>query len=263
LPAAPDTLNRSDGFLSQSYAYYKAVRRSIMLEYGRKHKACIATAARHLSWRLDGRTTTSFCPVALAILRWRMKWEGVGSPKALLRAPLHGPLGIVVWLSLDAPLPDGNWSEAAMRWLTLHMFGMVCLDSFRSFLEEAQQAGAHDRILWLPFPARDFQQRTTVVLGCDRGLDPVRLRTSTFDGGHDADLSTRRFPGGAEHRRKHARQLSKNTASGNPVSGLFRTAGAAARVEVAPPPIDARENSAGSVRGPSPVLVFLSPTHIL
>ncbi|REE07128.1 hypothetical protein B0G71_7605 [Paraburkholderia sp. BL27I4N3] len=112
---------------------------------------------------MDSRSTPPFCPVAQAVLRWRTKWEGFGVPEALLHPPLHGPLGIVVWLSRYAPIAPREWSESTSRWLTLHLFAIACLDSFHTFLHEAQQTRSHERVVWRPFPVHDFPQREVVA----------------------------------------------------------------------------------------------------
>ncbi len=206
-----DATVRGDELLSRARCCYKAIRRRIMREFGGQHQGCIASAARHLHWRMDGRSTTPFCPVAQAVLRWRTKWEGFGVPEALLHPPLHGPLGIVIWLSRYAPIAGSEWSDATCRWLTLHLFAIACLDSFYAFLREAQQARRHERIVWWPFPIDDFPQRELIVQGGDRPDDPVRFRLTSFERGPGTDASPRRVPGGAAHRNQHARLLGGNT----------------------------------------------------
>ncbi|MBC8752141.1 MULTISPECIES: hypothetical protein [Paraburkholderia] len=83
----PDASDCADELLSGARSCYKAIRRQITREYSGQHQPCIASAAHHLRWRMDGRSTTPFCPVAQAVLRWRTKWEGFGVPEALLHPP--------------------------------------------------------------------------------------------------------------------------------------------------------------------------------
>lgn len=193
---------------------YRAVRRWIMREYCTGHRACIATAARHLSWSLTGGTTTPFCPIAQALLRWRCKWEGFGTPSALLQRPLHGPLGLAVWLSLYAPVAPRSWSHCASRWVTLHLLSRACVDSFRMFLAEADQPRMHRRILWLPFPAHDFPRRHVVARGGHRRGEPISFCVSPPREGDIACESA--WPLDAEgHRREHLEGLRHNVAPAN------------------------------------------------
>ena len=200
---------------------YRAVRRWIMREYCTGHRACIATAARHLSWSLTGGTTTPFCPIAQALLRWRCKWEGFGSPSALLQRPLHGPLGIAVWLSLYAPVAQRSWSQPASRWVTLHLLSRACIDSFRIFLAEADQLRMHWRTLWLPFPAHDFPRRHVVARGGQRRGEPISFTVSSIDGG-DTDRDLPRIFGSGSHRRNHLEGLHRNVAPAGPSSFASR-----------------------------------------
>ena len=178
-----------------------------MREYGGQHHGCISSAARHLCWRMDGRSTPPFCPVAQAVLRWRTKWEGFGVPEALLHPPLHGPLGIVIWLSRNAPIAGSEWSDATSRWLTLHVFAVTCLDSFYAFLREAQQARRGERIVWWAFPVDDFPQRELIAQGRDRPDDPARFRLTSFESERGTNASPKQVPGGTSHREEHARVL--------------------------------------------------------
>ena len=192
-----------------AYECYKAVRRWIMRVYGRGHRACIATAARHLTWSLTGSNTTSFCPIAQAYLRWRCKWEGFGTPSTLLQRPLHGPLGLAVWLSLYAPVAQRTWSHTASRWITLHLLGRACVDSFRTFLAEAEQLQMNRRTLWLPFPVHDFPRRQVVGRGGNRPGQPISFCVSMLNGA-DVDGELVRVSAGRSHRRTHFEGLRRN-----------------------------------------------------
>ncbi|WP_176317567.1 hypothetical protein [Burkholderia vietnamiensis] len=194
-----------------AHGCYRAVRRWIMREYCTGHRACIATAARHLSWSLTGGTTTSFCPIAQAFLRWRCKWEGFGTPSALLQRPLHGPLGLAVWLSLYAPVAQRSWSYSACRWVTLHLLSRACIDSFRTFLAEADQPRMHRRILWLPFPAHDFPRRHVVARGGHRRGEPISFCVSPL-GEDEIDCESTRYLDRGGHRRAHLEGLRRNIA---------------------------------------------------
>jgi hypothetical protein len=199
---------------------YKAVRRWIVRKYCTRHRACIATAARHLSWSLlTGGTTTSFCPLAQAFLRWRCKWEGFGTPSALLQPPLHGPLGLAVWLSLYAPVAQRSWNHAASHWVTLHVLGRACIDSFRTYLAEADQPRQHRRVLWLPFPAHDFPRRHVVARGGHRRGEPISFCISPLDEA-DSDGQSASVLGRNHHRRVHLEGLRRNVAPIDPLASV-------------------------------------------
>jgi hypothetical protein len=210
-PWSDDAMER--GFVddrdAQARACYKAVRRWIMRAYSRPHLSCIETAAGHLAWPLGGSTTTAFCPVAMAFLRWRCKWEGVGTPRSLLQQPVHGLLGLAVWLSLHAPDRPHGWTSEAGHWLTLHALTAACMDSFATYLAEAQGAGANRRVLWLPFPVEDFPRRAIVTRGGASPDDVVRLCILPFDTRY-GDRPLRPQHGTAKHRREHLDCLNRN-----------------------------------------------------
>ncbi len=195
---------------AQAHACYKAVRRQIMRMYGRNHRACIKDAARHLAWSLCGSTTTSCCPVALAYLRWRCKWEGVGIPRSLLQQPVHGPLGLTVWLSLHAPIAPRAWSGEAAHWLTLHALAHACMDSFHTYLEAAQGAR---RVIWLPFPVHDFLRRGIVMRGGALPEDPPQQLCIMPVDPRYGYRSLAWQPGTAKHCREHLEYLDRNIAS--------------------------------------------------
>ncbi|WDD90301.1 hypothetical protein Bsp3421_000126 (plasmid) [Burkholderia sp. FERM BP-3421] len=226
-PAQDDTEQEGgtdDGDID-AYGCYRAVRRWIMREYCVRHRACIATAAWHLSWSLTGGTTAPFCPIAQAFLRWRCKWEGFGTPSALLQPPLHGPLGLSVWLSLYAPVAQRSWSHAASRWVVMHLLGRACIDSFLTFLSEADQLRMHRRILWLPFPVHDFPRRHVVARGGYRRGEPISFCVSPLREGDIACESTWSLDGDG-HRREHLDGLRRNVAPANLAAFLGPTTGA-------------------------------------
>ncbi|MEK6294051.1 MAG: hypothetical protein V4793_22230 [Paraburkholderia tropica] len=150
---------------AQARSCYKSVRRRIASTVGRAHRRCVRLAAQQMGGAMGGSAATPWCPVAQAILRWRCKWEGLSQPGSLFRQPLHGPLGLAIWLSLDAPIAPASWRREAGQWLTLHGLTTACLDSFHTYLVEARSAGASQHTQWLPFPVRDFSSRAVVV--CD------------------------------------------------------------------------------------------------
>ncbi|MBB5498728.1 hypothetical protein [Paraburkholderia sp. MM5384-R2] len=194
-------------------ACYKAIKRYVLRSVGRGHRSCSVSAARHLTWCLDARTTTPFCPVAHALLRWRTKWEGVRIPSHLLARSEHGPLGILVWLSLLAPVGLAHWSTAADRWVILHALAQACLDSFNCYLREADDGTGSSGPVWMPFPVVDFQEREWVVLDRDSEgkAEPLRLIVAR---GRTDRIAEKAKPqvNGEHHRQRHLLALNEDTA---------------------------------------------------
>jgi hypothetical protein len=85
------------------------------------------------------------------MLRWRTKWEGVAVPAHLLGRSEHGLLGVVVWLSLFAPVGLPEWSRAEEHWVTLHVLALALLDSFACYMSEANGADARLAPVWMSF----------------------------------------------------------------------------------------------------------------
>ncbi|TDY15717.1 hypothetical protein B0G81_8810 [Paraburkholderia sp. BL6665CI2N2] len=194
-------------------ACYKAIKRYVVRCVGGGHRSCSVRAARHLTWCLDARTTTLFCPVAHAMLRWRTKWEGVRIPSHLLARSEHGPLGILAWLSLLAPVGLAHWSTAADRWVILHALARACLDSFFCYLREADDVTGRSRPVWMPFPVVDFPEREWVVLDRDSEgkAEPLRLVVAR---GRTDRIVKKAQPqlNGEHHRQRHLCVLNENLA---------------------------------------------------
>lgn len=172
-----------------------------------RHRRCVYTAGRYFTWRLDARTTTSFCPVAQAVLRWRTKWEGVGVPAHLFGRCEHGLLGILVWLSLFAPVGLTGWTSSVERWIILRVFALACLDSFSWYLEAASGGRARSGPLWMPFPAIDYPEREWVVL--DAAPDRKQYGMVIAPARPQPLVSFEELPAGAEHYRHHVANLHK------------------------------------------------------
>jgi hypothetical protein len=186
---------------------YKSIRRYLIRHVVQRHRRCVCTAGRYLTWRLDACTTTPFCPVAQAVLRWRTKWEGVGVPAHLFGRCEHGLLGVLVWLSLFAPVGLPGWAPSVERWTILRVFAQACLDSFFCYLEGASGGGAQSGLLWMPFPTIDYPEREWVVLDADPDrkqyrmvIAPARTRPLASFGNLQA---------GAEHYGRHVANLHK------------------------------------------------------
>lgn len=202
----------SEGLDTQAYATYRAARRWVMSHYGRAHRSCLASAERFLRWDLTGCTTSPFCPTALAITRWRSKWEGCSVPSTLTVRSVHEPLGVAIWLSTCAPILPDNFDHDERCRETLRILSKDCIRSFHSFLDEAEMARDHDRVLWLPFPIKDYDTAPRRILP-----SPLRSEQSTgtaVAGYRDAvrccSKAEREFH--AQHVRRHRRLLWQNRA---------------------------------------------------
>ncbi|MFM0617468.1 hypothetical protein PQR37_25765 [Paraburkholderia nemoris] len=198
-------IKNGDEILTDAVACYKAIKRYIMRCIGSRHQACVVTAACHLAWRLDARTTTPYCPAAQALLRWRSKWEGVGVPSHLLVKSDHGLLGILVWLSLYAPVGLPQWSRATDRWVILHIFAQACLDSFAYYLSEVADAKSMSGPVWMQFPVVDFPEREWVVVGGDPEQNRIRLVIAPTPVRRITKLQI-----GDEHYQQHSSILNEN-----------------------------------------------------
>jgi hypothetical protein len=206
LPRSP-AVSTSDDLLPDAIACYKSIRRHLIRHVVQRHRRCVYTAGRYFTWRLDARTTTPFCPVAQAVLRWRTKWEGVGVPAHLFGRCEHGLLGVLVWLSLFAPVGLPGWPPSVDRWAILHVFALACFDSFFCYLEEASGGGARSRPLWLPFPAMDYPEREWVVLDAEPDRKQYRMLIATPR--PESLASLEKVQAGAEHYKHHVACLHK------------------------------------------------------
>ncbi|KVO25187.1 hypothetical protein WJ73_27345 [Burkholderia ubonensis] len=99
--------------------------------------------------------------------------------------------------------------------MTLHLLGRACVDSFLSFLAEADQLRGPRRMLWLPFPVHDFPRRQVVAHGGDRRGEPICFRVSSLDSA-DTDSRLSRDYGGESHRLVHLECLRRNIAPVTP-----------------------------------------------
>lgn len=141
--------SRCDAELAILKAVYRAIRRRLWRHFVGVHRGCIVAAARHLWWRVDGEITASFCPFAEAFIRWRMAWEGCGTPRYLFAKADREMYGIVGWLSArPAPCPS-HWSAATQNWVLAHVFSSACIESFRELLAVAQQNSERGKTYWL------------------------------------------------------------------------------------------------------------------
>jgi hypothetical protein len=172
-------IGRNDRQLSLAAGIYRCVRRHLWHTVVHDHQACFVAAAKHLWWPLLGSTTTAFCPVALAFLRWRMWWEGVSVASALLAAPRSAPLGVVTWLAVAAPVGARNWSFAVDAWLLAEVGGRDMLASFYALLEQAHCDREADEVIWNRVSAHRDVRTSWVCAGRGVRHDAVQLFIET------------------------------------------------------------------------------------
>ncbi|MEW6371233.1 MAG: hypothetical protein AB1584_09870 [Pseudomonadota bacterium] len=141
--------SKSDAELASLKTVYRAVRRRLWRQLVGTHRRCVVSAAQHLWWRVEGEITASFCPVAEAFIRWRMIWEGCGTPRYLFRESDLEMYGIVGWLSARASPCPPHWSTATQIWVLAHIFSSACIESFRELLAVAQQNSERGKTYWL------------------------------------------------------------------------------------------------------------------
>jgi hypothetical protein len=127
---------------------YKAVRRRLWRQVLRKHQRCVRSAASRMWWHMDGQRTGAFCPQALAFIRWRMLWEGCGTPRYLLARPALEYYGIIGWhLARPCQVPS-HWSTPTKAWIGSQIFAATCLAAFDEISCWAETVRRPDVIDW-------------------------------------------------------------------------------------------------------------------
>lgn len=164
-----------DGKLRGSYNVYSGVRRYLWRHIVHDHQACIASAAAHFWWNMDGESTCAFCPVAEAFIRWRMHWEVCGTPRYLFSPMRKDPMGLVAWLASDAPICPSGWTNDAEQWVSDHVLGSHCLGSFWELLEMALADTARNRINWDKHAYTGRYTSYWAVTGRDTVKSPIRI----------------------------------------------------------------------------------------
>ncbi|TQK01206.1 hypothetical protein [Herbaspirillum sp. SJZ107] len=124
--------------LTVAIQVYRALRRRHWIAL-RNHRECVRSACRHLWWDMRGQRTTSFCAKAGTYIRWRMLWEGCGSPRYLQARRKTPYFGILGWLQArPAPYPDA-WEDDQKAWMLSHIFASVCLASYDAIDRAAEE----------------------------------------------------------------------------------------------------------------------------
>jgi hypothetical protein len=197
-----------DAKLLASYAVYSAVRRYLWRHVVRGHRHCIASTANHLWWHMEGESTVMICPVAEAFVRWRMHWEYCGTPRYLMAPMGKDPMGLVSWLSSEAPICPAGWNRESEQWVSDQLLGARCFDSFQAFVDVALKSRRRKKIKW----ERDANFGTCVRYWAVTGRDRLGAPTQLFQrvrAAHDFPALIDQQASGRAHRAVHAQQLSQ------------------------------------------------------
>lgn len=189
----------SDLPLVQAASLYRSTRRWLSRNFLRGHCRCVRAACRRLWWPVIGSSTSAFCPVAIAFVRWRMVWEGVSVPAMLLSEPRTTPLGLVTWLSSRAPVGSASWTHAVSDWLVAQILGRELQSSFRYLLDQASDSLSRDQVCWSRVALNELPKTGWVCAGKGVSRSPVRLYVMNPSGSL-ADAAPFRFVAGADSR---------------------------------------------------------------
>jgi hypothetical protein len=138
----------TDAELQVAIGVYRAAKRLLERAYVGGHCRCVRMACRHLWWNMRGAKTPSICLHAATFIRWRMLWEGCGTPRYLDADQKKHYFGILGWLqSRPAPYPD-DWSNERKAWMLAHVFHSVCMASFDRIQAIVEQDGEAGTLHW-------------------------------------------------------------------------------------------------------------------
>lgn len=124
--------------LTVAIQVYRALRRRHWIAL-RNHRECVRSACRHLWWDMRRERTTSFCAKAGTYIRWRMLWEGCGSPRYLQTRRQTPYFGILGWLHARPPPYPDAWEDDQKAWMLSHIFASVCLASYDAINRAAEE----------------------------------------------------------------------------------------------------------------------------
>ncbi|MEC4718064.1 hypothetical protein RY831_02795 [Noviherbaspirillum sp. CPCC 100848] len=195
-----------DEQLRLSNLVYGAVRRHLWRHLLKQHQSCITSAAKHLDWRLEGVSTAAICPVAEAFLRWRMHWEGVGTPSGLRAPQMTMPSGLAGWIGTHAPICPLCWTRTAEQWVSDHVLGRHAIATFRTFLESALAHQRGGRITWHSVIVSTHHLPYWAIVGRDTAADPVTL-FSEYGCASVLLALIQEMPKTVEHQQRHLNAL--------------------------------------------------------
>ena len=195
-----------DAKLKAIYPTYCALRRRVWRIHVGNHRSCAFSAAVKLWWDVEGEGFITFCPMAMAYLRWRMFWEGVRVPADLIRAPRHPPFGVLAWLCDGAPIGTEQWTPQGEQWLAHRVFAMDCIRNFYEWLTLSMSIPRTSSTRWLRVAVGGYCLTHWAAAGNDSASGPLRIFLDVAT--HDTRIPIESTSLGA-HRRWHACQLDK------------------------------------------------------
>ena len=253
-----------DAKLRASYDVYSAVRRFLWRHVVHGHQACIASAAAHFWWNMDGESTAAFCPVAGAFIRWRMHWEACGTPRYLFSPMLKDPMGLGGWLASEAPICLAGWNKDSEQWVSDHVLGSHCIGSFWEFLEKSLANVKRNKVSWSKHTHTGRYTSYWAVTGRDTAQCPIRIYEQIRPP-FSVSESLRSLPRDRQHRNDHtcpgSNLYSANFAAKH---GMLAIVGDGVRlapdnVELTKPDEDSRRVSAVAHTGDGYMLVPAVP----
>jgi hypothetical protein len=150
----------------EMWTLYRAVRRHVWSHVLGPHKRCFEMAIKRLWWDLEGESTPSFCPIALAAIRWRLQWEGGRIPSRLAERPHKTPpLGLVGWSASRPPARINVWTTAFERALRHHLLAADLLDSWLGWMNLSLREFNIDKIRWTRESRESFPMRHWACCG--------------------------------------------------------------------------------------------------
>jgi hypothetical protein len=171
----PDRLvAASDKGLYGAAALYRCVRRHHWRTIVHRHQRCVVSACRRLWWPITGSRTPCFCPVAMAFIRWRLRWESAVRCTDLIAEAIGPPLGIVTWLA-SAPVGPASAGQPMRDWLINHVFGYELLASFERMLVEEQGRPEDELVEWKRDWVAPAANCCWVCAGSGTKYQPARL----------------------------------------------------------------------------------------
>lgn len=148
------------------WAIYRSIRRQVLHHFVGRHEACVRVAQYNLWWNLEGEIMGSFCPVAIAFLRWRMQWEGCHIPSHLDRRERAAvPIGLGIWLECRPPVNMQYWTPAFIEWLNHHLLACDTMDTFAGWYELAIRDHSKRRVQWQKEDSKNFALRNWACCG--------------------------------------------------------------------------------------------------
>lgn len=196
----------SQQFMAVLVNCYRGIRRHLWRRVFKNHQDCIVSASFCLRNDMYGKSTCGFCPHALAFIRWRMLWEGCGTPRYLFAKRPTEFFGILGWhLARPSPAPE-NWSTETKTWIAGHIFSSTCLASLAEISNWAITACKEDVVLWEKKKSSVDYTCLWAVAGRDRRGQPATIYLSREPFGKVSAVPMNRM---SEHRRLHEADMSR------------------------------------------------------